>query len=394
MGLEEYLKQPSAGVAPSGKAKDWQFTQEYAPHDHESRSIVATSGSPLETEDDWTRFVEERGGKIAPGYRVRLVEMRHNTHGWTRAGQGEDATTTGTWFYRFAVEPDGSTVRMDDILALIGKRKARPSTVATGVGVFETLVGDLQLGKIDGDGVDGTIDAFEASIHRAVLDFKEKRRRHSIGLVHIPFLGDCIEGNQSQNGKNMWRTSLTVTEQTRLFRRLMLHAIDSFAPLVERVEVDVVNGNHDQVQRFQETRADDGHATEAAIALADGLVLNPSAYGHVGVFVPERDSWDITREVGSSVITMAHGHMWARGKAMEWWKGMTFNGHLPGHSQFLFHGHEHEFSVQSKKDRVVFCVPPFESESRWWMNKTGDRSMRGAITMVTNGGTFSDVSVV
>ena len=106
----------------------------------------------------------------------------------------------------------------------------------------------------------------------------------------------------------MWRTELTITEQYRLFRRLMMYAIDSFQPLVERLEVDVVNGNHDDVQRFQNTRADDGHATESAIALADALLLNPAVYGSVKIFVPNKDESMVTREIGSSIFTHLHGH--------------------------------------------------------------------------------------
>jgi hypothetical protein len=390
--VEQLLSQPVT-VEPKAGKRDWGFTQEYAPHDPNSSTITATVGQKLEGEDDWTEFVLANGGSLAPGYRVRLVEMRHNTAGWTRAAQGEDATTTGTWFYKFAVEPITSQARIDELIRDIGKRKA-PTKTSSGEGVFHFLAGDLQLGKCDGDSTQGITDRFLDSVENAVADFKTLRRSRNLGTVHIGFLGDCGEGNQSQNGRNMWRTELTVTEQYRLFRRLMLFTIDAFAPLVDNVQLDVVNGNHDQVQRFQETRGDDGHATESAIALADALELNPAAYGHVQVFVPNKDETYITRQIGTSVATMAHGHQWARGKAMEWWKGQGFNGHAPQASQFLFHGHEHTFGIQSKKDRVVICTPTYESESTWWRHKTGDLAIRGGLVLTTADGSFADLRVV
>src|SRR5690606_10851178 len=150
----------------------------------------------------------------------------------------------------------------------------------------------------------------------------------------------------------MWRTELTVTEQYRLFRRLKLYAIDQFAPLVESLEDDTVNGNHDDVQRQVTTRADDGHATESAIALSDALELNPAAYGHVRMFVPNKDESYITRQIGSSTFTMAHGHQWSRGKAMNWWAGQSFNWQAPGAAQFLLHGHEHTAGMTTQRDRV------------------------------------------
>jgi hypothetical protein len=393
MSLAERIKQPVTAEPKPSRQRDWGFTQEHAPHDTDTRTITATVGTKLETEDDWTQFVIDNGGAIAPGYRVRLVEMRHNTHAWARQAQGDDALTTGSWFYKFIVEPITSSANLDELITLINKRKPTTQT-SSGANVFRFLAGDLQLGKIDGDSTQGIVDRLIQSVDTAVTDFKQLRRSRSLGTAHLAFLGDCGEGNQSQNGRNMWRTELTVTEQYRLFRRLMLYTIDAFAPLVDHLELDVVNGNHDDVQRFQSTRADDGHATESAIALADALELNPSAYGHVKVFVPNRDESYITRESGDSILTMAHGHQWSRGKAMNWWASQSFNWQAPGASSFLFHGHEHEFSIQSKRDRMVVCVPTFESESTWWRHKTGDLSKRGALVMTTSGGEFSDMRIV
>jgi predicted phosphodiesterase len=391
--LNDLLAQPVTAQAKPSRQRDWGFTQEHAPHDHDTRNITATSGTKLETEDDWTQFVIDNGGALAPGYRVRLVEMRHNTNAWQRSAQGEDATTTGSWFYKFAVEPVIVAAHVEDLVKLIRRRKA-PASPAKGPGVFHQLMGDTQLGKMDGDGTKGIVDAFIKSVDDGAREFKRLRSNRSLGLVSLAMLGDCGEGNQSQNGRNMWRTELTITEQYRLLRRLLLYSIDAYAPLAERVELDVVNGNHDEVQRFQATRADDGHATESAIALSDQLAMNPAGYGHVKVFVPDKDESYITREVGSSTVTMAHGHQWARGKAMTWWSGQSFNWQAPGAAQFLFHGHEHEMSMQSKRDRVVICVPPFESESTWWRHKTGDVSKRGSMVLTTSGGEFSDLSLV
>jgi len=375
------------------KASRADFQQLHAPHDHKTRTISATVAAKLESEKDWTQFVSDNGGQVAEGYRVRLVEMRHNTHGWSRTSQGEDAQTTGTWFYKFAVEPTSSGANVDELIKSIGRRKA-PTKQSTGVGVFHWLGGDLQIGKIDGDSTDGIVDAVVHSIDNGVQEFKRLRKTRSIGIAHLAWLGDCGEGNQSQGGRNMWRTELTVTEQYRVFRRLKLYAIDQFAPLVERLEDDTVNGNHDDVQRQVTTRADDGHATESAIALRDALELNPTAYGHVEMFVPNRDESYITRQIGSSTFTMAHGHQWGRGKAMTWWAGQSFNWQAPGAAQFLLHGHEHTAGMTTQRDRVAMCVPTFESESTWWRHKTGDVGKRGAFIMTTADGEFADLSII
>jgi predicted phosphodiesterase len=396
MNLSDRLAQPPLSQ-PTFTRSNYQFSAEIDPRDPLSQAITLTAPERLETEQDWAEAVERMGGgTIPPGYKVRLVEMRHNTHGWSRAAQGEDALTTGTWFYRFAVEPVSSALSsIDDILGSIKKRRPAPvSNRSAGPSVYHYLAGDLQLGKVDGDSTEGIVDTLVRSLEHAANDLKEVRRRVPVGTVHLAWLGDCLEGNQSQGGKNMWRTELTVTEQIRVFRRLMLYGVDLFAPLVEHVEVDVVNGNHDDVQRMQRTRGDDGHATEAAISLADALTLNPTTYGHVSVFVPERDATYMTRQIGSSTFTMAHGHQWRRGKAWDWWAGQALNLQNPGASHFLLHGHYHTMSMDTKRERTIICTPTFESESTWWKEKTGDLGRRGALTMLTRDGEFSHLSIV
>lgn len=318
---------------------------------------------------------------------VRIVGLL-KTSKWQQREDGEFLHS-----YRFALAP-ASTSSMDEIIALINKRKfSAPKT--EGTAVYHWLAGDLQLGKIDGDGTEGIVNRVLASIDNGVKEFRELRKFNKIGLVHQAWLGDCGEGNQSQGGKLMWRTDLTITEQYRLFRRLALYAIDAFAPLVERIEIDVVNGNHDEAQRMPVlTRPDDGHATEALIALADGLALNPSSYGHVKIFVPNKDEMTITREIGDTVFTHAHGHQWSKGKVFDWWAAQALNNHSPAASQFLLHGHEHEFKIQSKKERTQICVPTFESESTWWRHRQGDVAKTGAVSMITENKDFRNLTIL
>jgi hypothetical protein len=395
MSIRDALSTPAANE-PSGKIdpRQFNFQAEYAPHDPQTATITATTDQHLTSEDAMADFVRANGGIVPDGYRVRLVESRHNTAGWTRDDpEQKNAVTRPVWYYKFIVEPIASKFKLDEIIASVEKRRPVKQVEAKGEGVFQFLVGDLQLGKMDGDGVEGTIEAFVSSVDKAVAEYRRLRRSRTIANVHVLFAGDSCEGNVSQNGRNMWRTTLTVTEQYRLFRRMMKYAVDGFLD-APRLELSVVNGNHDETQRFQATRADDGHATESAISLHDALLMNPDTYSHVSVYVPQNDESFMTREVGSSIVTMAHGHQWSRGKSMEWWKGQTFNFQSAGAASFLFHGHEHEFSIQTKRGRTVICVPTFESESTWWRHKTGDLGVRGGLTLITDGDTFTDLRVV
>lgn len=99
---------------------------------------------------------------------------------------------------------------------------------------FVVALGDMQFGKIDGDGVEGTLQRTIDCLNRAAELLVEYRMRFKIRHVHIAWLGDHVEGFVSQGGANTWRTQLTLNEQIRLTRRVMLHALLLFATGVRR----------------------------------------------------------------------------------------------------------------------------------------------------------------
>lgn len=391
MDLEHLLTTPQPKPIKPGRTGDWSFTQSFDPHDPNSSTIEATTTEQVQGDKAIRQFILAQGGIIPNGYRAILVEARHQTHGWTRSTAGGAAVTRPTWLYRFRIEPDAKSSNIDELVTLIGKKTPIKQRSTTDGMVLHLLIGDTQIGKdLDGDGTAGIINRWNQSLNTAVTRWKQAGRPP----VHIALVGDCIEGNQSQNGRNMWRSRLTVTEQTRILRRMLLAHVEAFIQ-APRVWLSVVNGNHDQVQRFQETRADDGHATEAAIAVAEALAVNPERYNHVKVYVPGVDEDHLVVDIEGTVMVLAHGHQWSRGKSMDWWAGQSFNLQPAQAGHILVHGHEHEFGIKSKRDRLVICTPTMESESTWWKHKTGDMAKRGAILMFTRpGGEFTGLEVI
>jgi predicted phosphodiesterase len=175
---------------------------------------------------------------------------------------------------------------------------------------------------------------------------------------------------------------------------MMLRTIDAFIA-APSITFSVVNGNHDQVQRNLETRDDDGHATEAAIAVSEALATNKERYGHVQIYVPTMDRGAVVVDVLGTSIIVAHGHQWQRGKSLDWWSSQSWHNDNAHNAHILIHGHEHEFSVRSAKDRLSICTPTMESESTWFRNKYGGVAMRGAIIFTTTpGGKFQGLEVV
>ncbi len=255
---------------------------------------------------------------------------------------------------------------------------------------FIVALGDMQFGKIDGDGPAGTLQRTIDCINAAADRLELYRLRFGIGHVHIAWLGDHIEGFLSQGGANVFRTTLTLNEQIRLTRRVMLHAMLVFAPLCGRLTMAAVPGNHGETARFAGkgvTRYDDSHDTEALIAVKDAADLNPERFGHVEFFVPETDEMTVVVNCSGTIVAHAHGHQWRVGKALEWWKGQAFNRTSAMHqADLLLAGHLHHELVMTDGPRTFVQVPSMENESTWYRHATGTVAASGLMVLVTKDG--------
>lgn len=285
---------------------------------------------------------------------------------------------------------EGAAVPIDDLLAEI--KTYRPVTVLPdGDYGFLVLLGDMQFGKADADGPQGSLQRTIDCLNRAADALVRYRLMgYQVGHIHIAWLGDHIEGFVSQGGTNAWRTSLTLTEQIRLTRRVMLHALLTFAPLAEKVTIAAVPGNHGEAVRFGKsgvTRFDDSHDTEALIAVADAAAMSPEKFSHVGFLVPESDELVVLTEVAGTIIAHAHGHQWSPGKHLEWWKGQAFkHGSLMHDAHLLVAGHLHHEFVDSWDHRLFLQVPALEAESTYYRHRQGPGGDPGIVVALTKDG--------
>jgi len=102
--------------------------------------------------------------------------------------------------------------------------------------------GDTQWGKDAGDGTAGTVARVRHGIQESVARHKELKNR-GVGQIALPQLGDCIEGTVSQHGRIVGRLDLSLTEQIRVGRRILLEWVKAFAPLTESLIIPTVPGN-------------------------------------------------------------------------------------------------------------------------------------------------------
>ena len=365
-----------------------------------SMSITTDLVPRLDDEDSWKAAVESLGVAIPDGWTVRLYEARYDPAAWHRDSDGEEAVTRPAWRYRFKIEPaSSSSVCIDEIIDLVNKHKPRKASKEwVGTQQWVLATGDWQLGKIDGDGVSGTVDRILAATDRSVERIKELKRLNKwSGNAVLALTGDCVEGFVSQNGGNTWRTGLTMTEQVRLYRRLAYHIVTTLSDEVDSLLVIAVPGNHGETVRLagrMATRMDDSWDVDAIIAIADSLEQNKNAYSHVKFVTPQKDEGTVVLDLGGTITAVAHGHQVPRGDVPKWVAEHAKNMAPVGDAHLVITGHHHHLRVQSLGPRTWIQVPAMESESSWWKHRTGEVSPPGMVSALVGAGTWSELAVL
>lgn len=342
----------------------------------------------------WDEFIRDAGLDPDEVEVVEPVQVR----GWDMP-KGEIDPATGKRFtsvvrahyYRLTLRRRQLKADIDELVKAAKRhnKSCSPSSARTD-GAFLLALGDLQLGKMDGDGVEGTVARFLDTTAQAIKRYKRIAKGAPVTLVH---LGDCIEGFQSQGGANAWRTTLTTTEQVRLYRRLLVEQVKAFAAVAPELTVVAIPGNHDEAHRPLHTYGD-SWAIDAASAVSDALQL-AGGYEHVNVIAPERDELTITLNLCGTVVGMAHGHQFKPGQATAWWAKQSHGRQPIGDADLLLTAHLHHLRVEhTGSDKTWLQVPALESGSQWWKHRTGEWGQPGVVTMLVGDGGWRSLEVL
>ena len=245
-------------------------------------------------------------------------------------------------------------------------------------------VGDTQYGKDAGDGTAGTVGRMERSLEASLQRFKELvKTGRDIGQVVLPQLGDCIEGSTSQRGGVLGRSDLSVTQQVRIGRRILLNWVKAFAPLVDELVIPTVPGNHDEPHRIVLTDPVDSWQIEVVSAVQDACAENPDL-AHVQFRYPERDSLTLALELCGTMVGFTHGHQ-AR-DLPKWWEGQATGRTPVGGCDVLISAHYHHYKVAQVGPRLWIQTPALDGGSPWWRNSRGLESPTGIVSLVVGDG--------
>lgn len=311
----------------------------------------------------------------------------------------------GEWLesFRATFVPSSGSVYVDpqELLDIVAKWKPqstarKPVKPSLSPVAYVVVLADTQVGKIDGDGSEGIIKNVLHKTDLAVARLKELRKvGREIDTIYLPQLGDCIEGMNSQGGKHIWRTDLDLTAQIRVYRRLLLHMVKTFAPLADKVIVPCVPGNHDEAVRVGNSMATtytDSFALDAASAVADALADHPD-FKHVSFVFPKYDTLSVTLDMAGTVVGLIHGHQ-CRGKAVEWWKNMAHGQQDIGEATLLLSGHYHHLRIEQSGRKTWMQAPALDGGSQWFENSSGQAAPAGMLTLTVGQGRWDDAKIL
>lgn len=292
----------------------------------------------------------------------------------------------------FTMVKKPAVVDMGYLEELIAQAKPVAPRTGTTSSTLVVALGDTQAGKLENP-LEGLLARFNEALELAVAEAAQ----HKVDSIVIAWMGDCVEGFVSQGGRNAWRTVLTLTEQLRVVRRLMLRAIDRFIDEgYQNVTVISVPGNHgDTVRTPVTTRYDDSHDVDSLVAVWEALQVNPDRYGgRVTVVVPDGDEIGVTLAIEGVPVSFIHGHQFRPGQHWKWWEGQALGRTSYGEASVLFTGHGHHTVIEERGERTFIMAPALEERSTWWVHKTGQVGNPGVILARFSDGEVVDVHKV
>lgn len=358
--------------------------------------IIEALGGPAEPEEAHQLAVD-LGITIPTGYIARILEARHDPAAWHRDNQGDDAVTRPAIRYKLAIEPARATLTapIDDLLDLISAtRTPTPTTTHPSHVGYVVALGDLQLGKVDQGGTPTAINHFLSSHQRSLDTYTQYRANNMCGdQVLICWVGDAIEGNQSQGGNlaAAGRIDLTITEQVRLYRKLLTRQLLDYAETGATLTVSIVPGNHDEAERRGKITRDphDSWAIEAAMSAADALDNTPH---HITWVFPQPGDLTTTLTFAGTRVGTTHGHQIPRGNVSQWLGSMALTRHPIGSVDLLITGHRHQLHTHQHGPTLHLQIPALESGSDHHTSSYGGGQPPGLITLTTHNHTWANLT--
>lgn len=282
--------------------------------------------------------------------------------------------------------------------------RVRPILGAAGERALVVNWADWQVGKSDGDGVQGTRDRLANMIGQVEDHARNLYRAGSpVSGLYVNGLGDLGEGCGGHYAQQGFRTVLNVREQRKMIRWAIDSALDAWSRKFDWIAVRAVGGNHGEERQDGKSYTDFADNRDVAVFEDVGFAYgkNPDRYGHVSFYLPH-DDLTLTFEHEGTIIGLAHGHQagFSGGggdparRIANWWAGQMVGQQKIGDADILVTGHYHHPWMRTIGKRVHFGCPALDGGSDWWRNTAGLDAPPGTLTFVVGPTGWSNFEIL
>ena len=266
-------------------------------------------------------------------------------------------------------------------------RRKPSKKVFEGEGVLNVVLADWQIGKNDGDGLEGTIERVINAREGVIRRVKELRSiGRGISKLNVLWTGDSIEGCVGFYPSQTFNVELDRRDQVKVTRRLLLDSLMAWSKHFTEITVAAVAGNHG------ENRADGKSFTTlhdnddlAIVEMVEEILhANPDTFGHIKFLYP-RDALTLTLESAGWILGLTHGHVARSGATPEmklktWWQKQAGGKQPIGDADVLVSGHYHHLRLADWGGCVWIQAPAMDGGSDWWKLSSGEVSEAGMVT--------------
>lgn len=255
---------------------------------------------------------------------------------------------------------------------------------------------DLQIGKANqrGGGTPETLARAKQSVER----FASRLLRDTPEAAVLVDGGDPIE-NCFNVPSQLVTNDLDVPAQIRIFRRFMIEAIKTLAPLVPVLYYVAVPSNHGAHRTGYKSpggTTDADFGLEVSHQIEDAIAENTFLKDRVVFVRPEPLYETAVVSVSGTKVAFTHGHNSASEKTHGLWWAKQDHGRMPGwDADILTVAHFHTMGLEQSGDgRWIVKVASSDPGSDWYSNRTGESALPGMTAFKVSNGQWSDLSLL
>jgi len=278
-----------------------------------------------------------------------------------------------------------------DPIELLKQLRSTPTMAVAkrgGESAFVLSINDTQFGKVEGGGTPATIARVEKYVRMARERILHLTENHSIGTLVILGGGDIVEGctiypNQS------YSLDLDRRSQINTAVAMILHVIDSLAPMFEKVIVLAARGNHGENRiNGNRTTLHDNDDT-LVFEIAQTATKRDPQLQHVQYIIAD-DEAGVWVDVAGWRLATTHGDVYGKGvagasidkKAQNWYKNMAMGRDDLGRADVLITHHYHHDKMSDWGACLWRQTPALDGGSEYFRQSTGEFSKPGMLTFV------------